>query len=94
MQGAREIEHATPDFPEGTVGTTVPITEIRNIPSYRGTSLYHGTRGYCVSLLWVPWYLRCLPGSPELHALFPGPPASRNSPISFESLHGALCAAG
>ncbi len=43
MQGAREIEHATPDFPEGTVGTTVPITEIRNIPSYRGTSLYHGT---------------------------------------------------
>ena len=40
MQGAREIEHATPDFPEGTVGTTVPITEIRNIPSYRCTSLY------------------------------------------------------
>ena len=46
MQGAREIEHATPDFPEGTVGTTVPITEIRNIPSYRGTSLYHGTSLY------------------------------------------------
>ena len=44
MQG--EIEHATPDFPEGTVGTTVPITEIRNIPSYRGTSLYHGTSLY------------------------------------------------
>ena len=46
MQGAREIEHATPDFPEGTVGTTVPITEIRNIPSYRGTSLYHDTSLY------------------------------------------------
>ena len=49
MQG--EIEHATPDFPEGTVGTTVPITEIRNIPSYRGTSLYHGTSLYLRYLL-------------------------------------------
>ena len=67
MQG--EMEHATPDFPEGTVGTTVPITEIRNIPSYRGTSLYHGTVGMVpactvgtVGRTVVPWYQQVLVG--------------------------------
>ena len=63
MQG--EIEYATPDFPRagrpGTVGTTVPITEIRNIPSHRGTSLYHGTSLYRRSYLLVPRYRGTVP---------------------------------
>ena len=47
--------------PEGTVGTTVPITEIRNIPSHRGTSLYHGTSLYRRSYLLVPRYRGTVP---------------------------------